>query len=44
MDGIISGISSEFLLVMDRLTNEVRHESLWTMMFADTMVLCSESR
>ncbi|XP_065664573.1 uncharacterized protein LOC136086217 [Hydra vulgaris] len=29
---------------MDRLTDEVRQESLWTMMFADDIVICSESR
>ena len=29
---------------MDRLTDEVRQESPWTMMFADDIVICSESR
>ncbi|KAK2879894.1 hypothetical protein Q8A73_023706 [Channa argus] len=33
-----------FALVMDRLTDEVRQESPWTMMFADDIVICSESR
>ncbi|KAK2896145.1 hypothetical protein Q8A73_015633 [Channa argus] len=33
-----------FALVMDRLTDEVRQESPWTMMFADNIVICSESR
>ncbi|RXN38888.1 Retrovirus-related Pol poly LINE-1 [Labeo rohita] len=33
-----------FALVMDRMTDEVRQESPWTMMFADDIVLCSESR
>ena len=33
-----------FAMVMDRLTNEVRQESLWTMMFADDILICSESR
>ena len=33
-----------FALVVDRLTNEVRQESPWTMMFADDIVICSESR
>ncbi|XP_062865903.1 uncharacterized protein LOC134328668 [Trichomycterus rosablanca] len=29
-----------FALVMDRLTDEVRQESPWTMMFADDIVIC----
>ncbi|XP_065645284.1 uncharacterized protein LOC136075775 [Hydra vulgaris] len=29
---------------MDRLTDEVRQESPWTIMFADDIVICSESR
>ena len=29
---------------MYRLTDEVRQGSLWTMMFADDIVICSESR
>ncbi|XP_065658457.1 uncharacterized protein LOC136082969 [Hydra vulgaris] len=33
-----------FVIVMDRLTDEVRQESPWTMMFADDIVICSESR
>ena len=33
-----------FAMVMYRLTNEVRQESLWMMMFADDIVICSESR
>lgn len=34
-----------FAQVMDRLTtDEVREESPWTMMFADEIVICSESR
>ncbi|KAI5108302.1 hypothetical protein C0J45_1896 [Silurus meridionalis] len=33
-----------FALVMDRLTDEVRQESPWTMMFADDIVICGESR
>ena len=33
-----------FAVVMDRLTDEVRQESPWTMMFADDIVICSESR
>ena len=33
-----------FAMVMNRLTNEVRLESPWTMMFADDIVICSESR
>lgn len=37
---------SLFLLakVMDRLTDEVRQESPWSMMFADDIVICSDSR
>ncbi|GLD52571.1 myosin-IIIa-like protein [Lates japonicus] len=31
-------------MMMDRLTDEVRQESPWTMMFADDIVICSESR
>ncbi|KAI5106426.1 hypothetical protein C0J45_4123 [Silurus meridionalis] len=31
-------------VVMDRLTDEVRQESPWTMMFADDFVICGESR
>ena len=33
-----------FAVVMDRLTDEVRQESPWTMMFADDIVICGESR
>ena len=33
-----------FAMMMDRLTDEVRQESLWAMMFADDIVICSESR
>ena len=33
-----------FAMVMDRLTDEVRQESLWTIMFADGIVMCSETR
>ena len=29
---------------MDRQTDKVRQESPWTMMFADDIVICSESR
>ncbi|XP_048056909.1 uncharacterized protein LOC125274573 [Megalobrama amblycephala] len=31
-------------VVMDRLTDEVRQESSWTMMFADDIVICSKNR
>ncbi|KAK3521396.1 hypothetical protein QTP70_004128 [Hemibagrus guttatus] len=31
-------------VVMDQLSEEVRQESSWTMMFADDIVICSESR
>ncbi|XP_065671877.1 uncharacterized protein LOC136089732 [Hydra vulgaris] len=33
-----------FAIVIDRLTDEDRQESPWTMMFADDIVICSESR
>ncbi|KAK3507184.1 hypothetical protein QTP70_009525 [Hemibagrus guttatus] len=33
-----------FPIVMDQLSEEVRQESPWTMMFADGIVICSESR
>ena len=33
-----------FAIVMDRLTDEIRQESPWTMMFVDDIVLCSDSR
>ena len=45
--GSASRTSSEPLLValvMDRLTDDVRQESPWTMMFADDIVIFSESR
>ncbi|KAK3571110.1 hypothetical protein QTP86_001935 [Hemibagrus guttatus] len=31
-------------VVMDQLSEEVRQESPWTMMFAEDIVICSESR
>ncbi|KAK3507739.1 hypothetical protein QTP70_034844 [Hemibagrus guttatus] len=31
-------------ILMDQLSEEVRQESPWTMMFADDIVICSESR
>ncbi|KAK3555243.1 hypothetical protein QTP86_010532 [Hemibagrus guttatus] len=33
-----------FAIMMDQLSEEVRQESPWTMMFADNIVICSESR
>ncbi|KAK3547417.1 hypothetical protein QTP86_018916, partial [Hemibagrus guttatus] len=33
-----------FAMVMDQLSEEVRQESPWTMMFADDIVICSASR
>ncbi|KAK3542928.1 hypothetical protein QTP70_007300 [Hemibagrus guttatus] len=33
-----------FAIVMDQLSEEVRQESPWTMMFADDIVICSERR
>ena len=32
-----------FAMVMDRMTDEMREEAPWTMMFADDIVICSES-
>ena len=32
------------MMVMDRLTDEVRQESPWNMMFADDIVICSDSK
>ena len=33
-----------FEVIMDRLTDEVRRESPWTMLFADDIVICKETR
>ena len=33
-----------FAMVMDRMTDEIREEAPWTMMFADEIVICSESK
>ena len=33
-----------FTVIMDRLTDEVRRESTWTMLFADDIVICEETR
>ncbi|KAK3506978.1 hypothetical protein QTP70_033857, partial [Hemibagrus guttatus] len=33
-----------FAMVMDQLSEEVRQESPWTMMFTDDIMICSESR
>ncbi|KAK3555905.1 hypothetical protein QTP86_029782, partial [Hemibagrus guttatus] len=33
-----------FAIVMDQLSEEVRQESPWTMMFVDDIIICSESR
>ena len=33
-----------FVMVMDRLTGEVRQESSWNMMLTDDIVICSESK
>ncbi|KAK3568207.1 hypothetical protein QTP86_000216 [Hemibagrus guttatus] len=33
-----------FAIVMDQLSEEVRQESPWTIMFADDIVICNESR
>ena len=31
-------------MVMDRMTDDIREEAPWTMMFADDIVICSESK
>ena len=33
-----------FAVIMDRLTDEVRSEPTWTMLFADNIVICKEAR
>ena len=33
-----------FAMVMDRMTDAIREEAPWTMMFADDIVICSESK
>lgn len=33
-----------FAMVIDRLTDEIRQEHPWTMMFVDDIVICAESR
>ena len=33
-----------FEMVMDRMTDDIREEDPWTMMFADDIVICSESK
>ena len=33
-----------FAVIIDRLTNEVRREPPWTMLFADDIVICEEIR
>ncbi|KAK3528423.1 hypothetical protein QTP86_034243 [Hemibagrus guttatus] len=33
-----------FAIVMDQLSEEIKQESPWTMMFSDDIVICSESR
>ena len=33
-----------FAVIMDRLTDEVRREPLWMMLFADDIVICKETR
>ncbi|KAK3517341.1 hypothetical protein QTP70_003466, partial [Hemibagrus guttatus] len=39
-----SGVAEKYVSVMDQLSKEVRQESPWTMMFADDIVICTESR
>ena len=33
-----------FAMVRDRMTDDIREEAPWTMMFADDIVICSESK
>ena len=33
-----------FVVIMDRLTDEVRREPPWTMLFANNIVICKETR
>ena len=33
-----------FAVIMDRVTDEVRREPPWTMLFADDIVICEETR
>ena len=33
-----------FAMVMDRMTDEIREEAPWTMMFTDDIVICSENK
>ena len=33
-----------FAVIMDRLTDEVRREQPWTMLFGDDIVICEETR
>ena len=33
-----------FAVIMNRLTNEVRREPPWTMLFVDDIVICVETR
>ena len=33
-----------FAVIMDRVTDEARRESPWTMLFADDIVICEETR
>ncbi|KAK3534112.1 hypothetical protein QTP86_002221 [Hemibagrus guttatus] len=41
---VIKDRDGRVLTMMDQLSEEVRQESPWTMMFADDIVICSESR
>ncbi|KAK3540545.1 hypothetical protein QTP70_034294 [Hemibagrus guttatus] len=45
--GLLKGLAQSpflFAMVLDQLSEEVRQESPWTMMFADDIVICIESR
>ena len=33
-----------FAVIMDRLTDKVKTEPFWTMLFADDIVICKETR
>ena len=43
-DSVASNHRFVFKLIMDRLKDEVRREPPWTMLFADDIVICEETR
>ena len=42
--GLHQGLAFLFSVIMDRLTDEVRREPPWTMLFADDIVICKKTR